>query len=400
MRDKLPILLLCLGLAISVYIVDSDILKTVLLFVTIIISLVSNNVNEVFVFWGLALVLPSFSSPLYWMLACLPLFVNSHLFHAISRYSNYLIIFFVLALLSFFLGQKSEISTMLVLFMSVLLFVQVLGSKLEPRDLWLYSLFSLLVLLLVLAYESTQGGVDIKFGRLSLNGSIRTVANIAAFPSLISWSLLFQRDNTVNKPLLILVGLVSSIVLLLTISKGAILAVIAGVLLSGSYSIKVRNIVPLLLVSVALYFVFNRFLLSSEEYHFYRLFEEVDGLSGRTDIWDVFLTKFLDSPSTILFGFGPGDIKRFSFADETYAHSFFLDLLLSYGVIMCLLYFLVLSRIAIKIYKTRSPLSTGVLVFTLLLFATHGVVTLSSFYICIGASYATCCGSTIKKSVQ
>ena len=388
MKKTIVQLLLYAILAVGIYFVDAVLIKVLFLAIIIYSAIASKRINQFLVFCGVTLVLSTFPNPVYWVITCLPLYLNTNLLAKSQKYIAPLILFFLLAFMSFVFGRQSEINTMLILFMSILMFVQVLDNDVSLRELFIYSLFAFVVLAAVLLLEMIQGGLELKFGRLNIDGSIRTVANIAAFPAFVSWSLMLQKDNTVSKVLLATIGLISTSVLLLTISKGAIVAVIIGVLVSSLFSVSKRNVLSLSFIVLLLYVVLNRYLFTIEDFHFSRLFEEYDGFSGRTDIWSVFFKQFTSSMTTLLFGFGPGDIKRFAFADDAYAHSLFFDLLLSYGVLMSILYVYILIKITIKIFRSRNSMALAMFIFTVLLFATHGAATNSTFYIYIGIAYA------------
>lgn len=381
-------LLLYAILAIAIYFVNSDFAKVLFLAIIIYSAIAFKRINQFLVFSGISLVLSTFSSPIYWVITCVPLFFNTNILKKAQKQITPLVLFFLLAFMSFVFGRQSEINTMLILFMSILMLIQVLDSDVSLNDLFIYSLFTLVILVAILMIEMMQGGLELKFGRLNIDGSIRTVANIAAFPAFVSWSLMMQKEKTISKPILAVIGLISTSILLMTISKGAIVAVIVGVLVSSLFAVSKKSIVSLSFIVLLLYVVINRYLFTIEDFHFFRLSEEFDGFSGRTDIWSVFFKHFSSSLPTILFGFGPGDIKRFAFADDAYAHSLFFDLLLSYGVLMSLLYVIVLIRMVIHIFKSKNSMSVGMFVFTILLFATHGAATNSTFYIYIGIAYA------------
>ena len=384
-------LLLYTILAIGIYFVDAVFIKVLFLAIIIYSAIATKRINQFLVFSAVSLVLNTFPSPVYWVITCIPLFLNQGLLNKAQKHITPLVLFFLLAFMSFVFGRQSEINTMLILFMSVLMFVQALDIKITLQELFIYSLFAFVVLGAVLLLEMMQGGLELKFGRLNIDGSVRTVANIAAFPAFVSWSLMLQKENTINKVVLVIIGLISTAVLLMTISKGAIAAVVVGVLASSLYSVSKKSILSLSFIVLLLYVVLNKYLFTIEDFHFFRLTEDIDGFSGRTDIWSVFLNQFTSSLTTILFGFGPGDIKRFAFADDAYAHSLFFDLLLSYGVLMSILYVFVLIRIAINILRSKNSMALGMYLFTILLFATHGSATYSTFYIYIG----TACAMTI-----
>ncbi len=397
MRKTILLLLLFLVLAMLTYIVNSDVVKVLLVFVISIIALRSKHINEFLVFCGLSLIFSSFSSSALWMIACFPLFLNKSVLQGVRIYLKYIIPFLLLAFMSFLFGYECELTTMIVLFMAVLLFVQETNKVISSQELWLYSVFSLSILIFVLLYVGATEGFVLKFGRLSVDGSIRTVANAAAFPAFVSWSLLLQKEESINKFVLVLTGIISSTILLLTVSKGAIIAVVVSVLVCGIFSVSRKSVFYLVLIVGILYFFFSKYVLTLGDYRFDRLTEEYNGFSGRTDIWQTYLYHFTSSIETILFGFGPGDTKRFSFADEMYAHSLYLDLLLSYGILMTLLFLFVLIKIAIKIIKNKNAISISLFMFTFILYVTHGVITAFPFYVYMGVAFAICNSSVIKK---
>ena len=374
-------------LAVATFFVSNPVLKTVFLSIILYSATFAKDVNQFLVYMSIGVVLHIGGSPIWVLVASLPLYVSLSSYRSAIKRLIPLGVVMILALLSYHFGVESQFSTMAVYFSSLLVFVQVLDSRVSEEDLFSYAVLTAMIIVVILLLCSLRGELTLRYGRLAINGNIRELANVISVPVFLSWSMLIMRKK--KKFLYIIVGVVSSFVLLLTISKGAIVAIIVSLLLVyllTSRRSPINTSLILLIVIPILYFVFQ-YASGLEDFHFERLEEDFNGFSGRTDIWAYYFDSFFENNQTILFGFGPGDLKRLSIFDM-YAHSLFLDMLFCYGFLMAFVWVVVFVYIARIVFKFKNPLAIGLFVFTILLYSTHGVVTDPMFFVLLATSYS------------
>ena len=391
-KKKLLFFIFCFLSAVLLYFTESQGLKVVLLAGIIYSATLIKGINQFLVYMCVSVVAQNIESPALLLIGTLPLFISPASFKSASKHLIPLVIIAVLAGISYTVGENCQITTMMVYFTSLLVFVQVMDSNISHEEFFQYSALAAVILITVLGYSAINGTLELRYGRISINGNIREVANLISIPVFSSWSMIMLQENK-RIILYYIVGLASSFVLLLTISKGALAATGGGLMivyLASTRKFHMRSIFSIGLASVAVVVIFM-YAQTLEGYHFGRLFDEYDGFSGRTEIWELYLYHFKENFSTVLFGFGPGDLKRLMIT-EYYAHSLFLDMLFCYGVAMALVWIIILASITRMVFKSKDAFAMGLFVFTVLLFATHGNVTFPMFYVQTGVaiSFAKC----------
>ncbi len=375
-------------LAVISYFVNSQEIRVLLLATIIYSATFIKGINQFLVYMCVGVVLHT-GSPVSTLLVSLPLYLSMSSVRSATHWAFPLIIVIGLAFLSYYFGIDSQFSTMAVFFSSLLIFVQVLDSSVTPEEFFDYTVLATAIIVTILFLDALNGNLNLRFGRLAINDNIRDLADLVSIPAFLSWSLLFVGNK--RKALLLIIGIVSSFVLLLTVSKGALISTALGVffvILASGKKTMLKNSLLLLLVVVPILIVVYRYSSTNlEGFHLDRLTEEYNGFSGRTDIWSMYAGALFSNTDTVLFGFGPGDIKRLLYSDM-YAHSLFLDMFFSYGVLMSAVWIVVLFLLARSIIKSGVSLALGLLVFTIFLYSTHGVVTAPMFYVLMALSYS------------
>lgn len=320
------------------------------------------------------------------LIVTLPVYLRTGIKRKIRFNIGYFLIPF-LAFISYMMGIDSNINTMIMFYLCLWCYVIVSHSCISKETFLKYSVLAFFVITTILIWELRNGNVLIYSGRLAIHESIRTLANIIAIPVYATViSILTNSYKLLTRLFLLTIAAISSFILFATLSKGALIATFSG--LAAAYLTMVTkrrlNITFVIAVILIMSASFN-YLVSLTEFRVERLSEESGGFSGRTDIWETYWNLLKQDPGTLLFGFGPGDIKRLNVL-KYYSHSLFLDVLFSYGLITFIVFVSILIRISFNVFKMREPISMGLLVFAILLYATHGVSADITFYILLASA--------------
>lgn len=381
----------CCMAAVLAYFTDSIPMKLVLLGAAMYSTYVFKFTNPIFLFIGISLSAATMESFMAIMLISLPLYFNKRLitWGKIKHHLPILVVVGFMGFISFATGIQTNPNTMLLFFMGIYLLIVASSKPFDVEELFYYMVFTFFVVTGILLIQFQRGEIFILYGRLAIDGNIRDLADMVAIPTFASFGYLLVEDTTLRQKIFyITVGLISTFLLLATLSKGAIITVIVSLaviyVMSGKLSL--GKILGLAVVALGAYFIFN-FVNNIDTLSTGRLFEEDEGFSGRTDIWNIYYRNMIADPIQALFGFGPGDVRRLNLS-EYYSHSVFLDVLFSYGYVMFVFLSIILLKIGLYIYKSRNSFALGLFVFTCLIYATHGVCTYNQFYILIGLSIA------------
>ena len=255
-------------------------------------------------------------------------------------------------------------------------------------DINQYGCIAFFVILAILASQFLGGGLQFMYGRLSINNNIRELANAIAFPVIISANVLFtekalnKKEKIIN---MIVIG-VGALILVATLSKGTIASTflaIALLFIFSKYNVA-QKFMYIIIAFIVISLILN-YLSNLNAFRINRLTETDDGFSGRTGIWKLYFSEMSSSMKTLFWGFGPGDIKRLDISNS-YAHSLYFDILLSYGIVGFIWFMIIIITYGIKIVRSKHLFSISLAVFDILLYSTHGTSTSLVFYILIAAS--------------
>jgi len=247
--------------------------------------------------------------------------------------------------------------------------------------------------------------------RLGLDGSVRQLSNILSFSSMFIVLILFFYKEAINKNLrlVFIVALVPLITgLILTVSRGSILAFIVSVVLSLLlYFYKTKKIktalvsmVNVFVFMIMVYFLFYDYV-SNKFSEYISLLEkrfEQDELESGSDIrqyiWERVLSSFDDIE--LFFGTGIGGFRYKSalVGVNFYSHSVYVDIIATCGLGVLAMVFIYLIVVFFKAYSETKMLAIGICLFMLLNFFSHGSVTSPLFWICL----ALCRSIVFKKS--
>lgn len=394
MQNKIKLIIwlaACWVAAILAYFTESVPMKLALLGATMYSTYKFKFTNPIFLYIGISLSAATMESFMAIMLISLPLYLNKRLFtwKEITPHLPIIALIGFLGFISFATGIQANPNTMMLFFMGIYLLIVASSKPFDTEELFYYMVFTFFVVAGILFMQLLRGEIFILYGRLAIDGNIRDLADMVAIPTFASFGYLMVAKTSIRQKILyISVGFISSFLLLATLSKGAIITVIASlaVIYARSGKITLGKALGLLIVAGVLYFIFN-FVKGIDTLSAGRLFEEDEGFSGRTDIWDTYYSSMVADPIHALFGFGPGDVRRLNLS-EYYSHSLFFDVLFSYGYVMFLFLSFVLLKLGFYVYKSKNCFAFGLFVFTCLIYATHGVCTHNQFYILIGLSIA------------
>ncbi len=224
----------------------------------------------------------------------------------------------------------------------------------------------------------TRGLNFISYRRLSFEGDIKTVAVSVSFALMIILFCRLERKSVFSNfgNIFIDIVLVSSflLIMLLTVARGAIIGISAGLLVfllasrRGRFTFLIFIPIAIAVIAAASSFInMNNFFIK-------RLFlkDEITGFNGRTKIWGYYIRKIVNmGPLRILFGAGPGNISRIGTTGR-YAHSTFLDFFFSYGLAGFVTLVICEIRLLIKTIKSGNPIALAITVSSIVIFISHG----------------------------
>ncbi len=222
--------------------------------------------------------------------------------------------------------------------------------------------------------------------RLTYNNSVRALANILTLPLyLFGYSICANNSIYQKYKKSVITGtVVFSILLLLTYSRGNIIALVIVLGLVSLYLLPQRfNRVLVLLVIVMV----GVMMIAVTETVNIEFLTNSDTATARVDIWSFYIEKVISGGwKRIVFGYGPGDIRRLfsgEYLSRYYAHSTFFDYFFSYGLIgVSIVLTMVLFSIR-EISKYKSIFNRGLLFLVIIMFIPFGTCQHLGFHVLI-----------------
>ena len=324
--------------------------------------------------------------------------------HNIYKYRRYLhkylsasIVFVIFAVLSSIVGYQTSLKEVIPYFLLIVIFLTVSCMKLASQEeLIVMTLFvGGLFVAFFAYYQFASGGFFSETGRLGLEGNIRRVSNAIAFPLFYAVYKIF--DSFKKGWLLffwMFIVFALGTILILTYSRGVIIAVVVTsifLFVAKSKNLSVTNILTTVVVGGVVYVILNNIQVDTE-----LMFREMDTASGRTEIWDFYISQVADGGLVwVLFGLGPGETTRIAQSSvyaEQYAHSLFLDFFCCFGIVGSIYLLYIISSISKRLFKNQELFYMSLLVLLITMYLTHGIASTIQFYymlgICMGGVFS------------
>lgn len=305
----------------------------------------------------------------------------------IDNIRNFLVIACLL-FVSFTLGYKPIINTMIVHYIIIVLYIHMSSLEEDDCKLLLTSLIiSGLMMIAIVSLQIFRGTAFIAQGyRLTYKGELRTFANSLSIPFII---FLYRTMSTAKSRMLNLsLTVLFSIYLILSFSRGNILAVIVvSITLILFWQNGGKNRLKKYLFMIM--FIFGGMLLLNMigSDNSQNLTNIASG-EARIDIWTYYFKRLFDGGFVrIVFGFGPGDLRRVSlgtFYGIFYAHSTLFDYIFSYGLCGLLIEGFFFYRAIKNARLQNSPLIFALLFLTAFLFFPFGTCDNLIFHTLLG----------------
>ncbi len=239
--------------------------------------------------------------------------------------------------------------------------------------------------------------------RLTFEESVRTLANAVAFSIYYAFCKLAitknENSSFLSKLFYFVTFAAGAYVLFMTYSRGVLLSVGIACILAILFTLKKISIKHI--IGIAIVIAFAVWGISSMQLDTALLSHDVEGGSGRFELWSYFIRDMLsEGVVRTLLGYGPGEFTRVSqYSPFTglYAHSLFMDALFSFGV-LGFIYLLKITFDTAKLaFNTKSPYIIGLAALTVLMYVSHGNSSTYQFYLMLGMSYAVA-ASSVKSS--
>lgn len=308
------------------------------------------------------------------------------------------VLFGITSFFSTLIGYQTALISYLFVVNQLLLILGITYYSRKPSSIILLSfIVSGLCLCLYVSYQYISGNASMFMGSLVFGdgeeaGQVKSLAIGVVVPAYVFlYKILCNKDVFFKKIVYAFIILVCICVIVLTYSRGVLLSFgVALFFLILNYFKSKLSLLRILLLATGAFLL--GYMLLQLDIDNEKMFENLEGGHGRTDIWDFFLSKLENEGfSGILFGLGPGDSKRIT--DGTlfsglYSHSVFLDYLFSCGVFGLLFILYLLGYTAKGLFKENNVFCLGLLLLLAFTFSTHGTSTNTIFHgllaICIG----------------
>ena len=312
------------------------------------------------------------------------------------KFSNLVIIFISLTIIIFssLNGIEPDYSMALIMFTCVLSFVIIRSyfSNNNKISTIIFSFFlSGVSLSLTVFIDYFIKKMDLlKFGRLSINGDIKSLASAAAISLAIIIASKMDGKKVFNVEGSFFIEIICAILLItiifLTSARGIILALILGFIIHFLFSKhKGKSMKYILLIAFASIILFTT-TVDLSAFRTSRLidFSEFGSANGRTDIWIYYIDKIKNAGFIyVLFGIGPGEIARISNTD-LYAHSTFLDYFFSYGIIGFTMMISFQLYIFVKLKNNKTTFLITIFFIIVIMNLTHGIAANLTLYMIEG----------------
>lgn len=318
--------------------------------------------------------------------------------------------FIILAQLTWLFNPYPEMYRHLVSLAISLLIFLIISTVIQTRA---YSFWVLSIIIIVASMISIST-VEISGWRIDMGGNVRALSNVFGLSLIFLTSgLLFKQyevllpyNKTRSIASLSSISLifVIAVFLLLTVSRGVILALLLSVAVMLYYgfkwarfkiSLNYRNLIIFLVTLGLTTYIGLNYLGRTSEQLIRRIsqnpFENV-----RFQIWESVFNSL--NGLEWLFGAGLGSFRQLSAG--YYAHSIFIDTLVSLGFIGLSVLLIFLFLIYRRMVKSKNILGLGLITYLIISFATHGSLANKYFWvifaICHGLTYHSYKGAEIK----
>lgn len=299
-------------------------------------------------------------------------------------------------LISTRLGVHSNTISALMTISNVVLYFLLLSNYDSPRYIervieafWVMAFLFIGITLL----DIVRNGIDLR-ERLDFEDNVRDMANsiVVAVYFWICLKIKKQYETSFGRSFRNLVGVLSSGLLLLTLAKGPIFALVFAVALYGILEKKIRKVGYFLIVMLAIIGI----LQVTGTVNFMRFLQRNYDLNGRTNIWLFYARKvFARGWKGILFGLGPGNVKRVAVGEylgKYYAHSAVIDFFFSYGIVGMTMFVALVASIARKAFRAKNSIGLGLLSLSLLSYMVSGASTNTQIFILFFFTHLTTTG--------
>ncbi len=312
---------------------------------------------------------------------------------------DFAIIFYALVFLavSTLLGYETNYITAFVQFFIIMQFLIV--SKINGEHQNRLLLFALLlsgVYIATTVFIQLMGNAaTFLYGqRLTFDGSVRTLSIALGFPIFYLLSRYFlptrKKYGVLVEIAFVIMIVIMSALLILTYSRGALIAVVLAVvyiLLARKDALSLKRMFTYLLLFVA-----TIVLISNIDIDTNLMFDNLEGGNGRTDIWGYYLDSMSDRGLlSYIIGLGPGESQRITAGSQYagyYAHSAILDYFFSYGLMGFGFILYVMISGFVQACKHKNVFAQGLLVLTVLMFATSNLSSSIQMHIMLALVYS------------
>ncbi len=273
---------------------------------------------------------------------------------------------FILIAISYRFGYDSQFISAALTFANITIFLLLIMNIKDENDIHYmtdaYFISAFIFTGVTILSLLKNGGGLFDSNRLQFEDNVRDMANgivVAVFIWIISL-INKKKYGNMSRRMQNIIGALSTLLLILTLSKGAIFALGLGFFI---YVIAAKKINFSFISIVALILGVILVLQVSGLMDFSRFLERNNDLNGRTDIWLFYYNKVVSRGlKGFLFGVGPGNINRIAVGEylgKYYAHSVILDFFFAYGIVGLVSFLTMLLMVLVYAIKQKNNLGIG-----------------------------------------
>ena len=304
----------------------------------------------------------------------------------LRKYLKAIVIFSIVVVFSYFFAIESSLVSV-ILFIFRLFFMLYVAKTVcdEKHGPILFSIMAvgIAMLAMVWLFPQTVGVYSYQDNKKDLS----TVLGVAIY--LIFWWLVNKDINGfINRSASIVLLLLFAVTTIFTYSRGVLLAVVVSISFILLTMLKNRRFVVFFIIAaVAALFYYELPLQVNTE----RMFSNIEGGNGRTDIWMNFY-EIMKSQGfmRLLLGCGTMGVTALTL-NGTYAHSAILDYFFSFGILGLIFIIYMFVTITVTLVKAKNWHYTGLMILTIFMFFPHGTHNDFQFLFLLGLCMGAAC---------
>lgn len=304
----------------------------------------------------------------------------------LRKYLKAIVIFSIVVVFSYFFAiESSLVSVILVIFRLFFMLYVAKSVYDEKHGLILFSIVAVGIAMLAIVWLFPQ-----TVGVYSYQENKKDLSIVLGAAIYLVFEALINKDikGFVYRIASIFLLLLFAVTTIFTYSRGVLLAVVVSISFVLLTMVKNRRFVVFFIIAaVAALFYYELPLQVNTE----RMFSNIEGGNGRTDIWMNFY-EIMKSQGfmRLLLGCGTMGLSTLTL-NGTYAHSAILDYFFAFGILGFIFIIYILVTITVALVKAKDWYYTGLMILTFFMYVPHGTHNDFQFLLLLGLCMGATC---------